>query len=59
MCGIGLVAAALASCAVQQQQTSAGARSADQAKQQELKQMEQQGQRNDFDRLPGLTGPTR
>jgi outer membrane protein assembly factor BamE (lipoprotein component of BamABCDE complex) len=51
ICVIALVAAALASCATPQQQTSAGPRSPNQMKQDELKQMEQQGQRNDFDKV--------
>ena len=49
--GIALVAGALAACATPQQQTSAGPRSPNQMKQQELKQMEAQGQRNDFDKV--------
>jgi hypothetical protein len=49
---MALLAAALAGCAVQpQQQTSAQSPSTDQAKQKELQQMEQQGQRNDFDKV--------
>jgi hypothetical protein len=50
ICVIGLVAAALTACATQQQ-ASSGPRSPNQVKQDELKQMEQQGQRNDFDKI--------
>ena len=55
VCGLAL-AAALAGCAAQQQ-ASTESPSRDQAKQKELQQMESQGQRNDFDRLPGLSPP--
>lgn len=48
ICAIALVA--LAGCAAQQQ-TGAGPRSPNQLKQQELQQMESQGQRNDFDKV--------
>ena len=50
ICGIALAVAMLAACAGPQQQASAGPRSPNQVKQDELKQMEQQGQRNDFDK---------
>ena len=50
ICACALVAAVLAACATQQQ-TSAGPRSPNQVKQDELKQMESQGQRNDFDKV--------
>jgi hypothetical protein len=50
ICVIALVAGALCACATQQQ-TSAGPRSPNQVKQDELKQMESQGQRNDFDKI--------
>ena len=50
ICGIAFVAAALAACATQQQ-ASGGPRSPNQLKQQELQQMEAQGQRNDFDKV--------
>jgi len=49
MCLIAALAAALAACATQQQAGS-GPRSPAQMKQDELKQMEQGGQRNDFDK---------
>jgi hypothetical protein len=45
-----VVGTAIAACAPQQQGSS-GARSADQLKQEELKQMETKGQRNDFDKI--------
>ena len=51
ICGIALVAAVLSACATPQQQASGGPRSPNQLKQDELKQMEQQGQRNDFDKV--------
>ena len=47
----------LAACATQQQPSSVSPRSPNQLKQEELKAMEAQGQRNDFDRLPGLSPP--
>ena len=47
---IVVAGAAIAACAAQQQGDS-GARSADQLKQEELKQMETKGQRNDFDKI--------
>ena len=46
---IAVAGAALASCA-SPQGAAGGASSADQVRQQELKQMEAQGQRNDFDK---------
>ncbi|MFO1302517.1 MAG: hypothetical protein U1F54_02225 [Burkholderiales bacterium] len=47
-----VIAAALAAAAcATPQQTSAGPRSPAQIKQDELKQMEQAGQRNDFDKV--------
>ena len=45
------MADASAGCATQQQQASGGPRSPAQLKQDELRQMEQQGQRNDFDKV--------
>jgi hypothetical protein len=50
MCSIAALAAALAACATQQQ-ASGTPHSPAQLKQQELKQMEEQGQRNDFDKV--------
>lgn len=46
----GLLVAALAGCA-SPQQAGTGPRSPNQVKQQALKQMEAQGQRNDFDKV--------
>ena len=50
ICGIALAAAAFAGCA-SQQQASTGPRSPNQVKQDDLKGMEAQGQRNDIDRV--------
>ena len=49
--GCAVLSLALAGCASQQQQSSAAPRSSAQLKQDELKQMEQQGQRNDIDKV--------
>ena len=51
ICVIAALSLAAAGCATQQQQASGGPRSPAQLKQDELRQMEQQGQRNDFDKI--------
>ena len=51
ICAAVLLAASLGACATQQQASADSRSSAEQAKQKELQQMEQQGQRNDFDKI--------